>query len=173
MLDHENTAVQTGARPPTEAAKRLRNTHIVRVAAALAGYGFFIRDLAHKTHARFKDLLAERLLYRRGPLPGHHGPHEHYGPAEPAKPWDAQRHAAWAAFAMGSALETTLLAYEARMRPHRPGHPQHTDNGAAEPWREMLPDVLTALAPLPARAPQACTDRLLEEVHLQAWAEAT
>ena len=90
MLDHENTAVQTGARPPTEAAKRLRNTHIARIAAALAGYGFFIRDLAHKTHARFMDLLAERLLYRRGPPPGHYGPHEHDGPAEQAEPWDAQ-----------------------------------------------------------------------------------
>ena len=97
MLDHEIAAVQAGIRPPTEAATRLHNTHIARIAAALAGHGFFIRDLAHKTHARFMDLLAERLLYRRGPLPGHYGPHEHYGPAEPAEPWDAQRHAAWAA----------------------------------------------------------------------------
>ena len=152
MLDHEVAAVQTGVRPPAHAAERLRNTHIARLAAALAGYGFFLRDLAHKTHSRIMDLLAERLLQRRRLPPGHLGPHEHYGPAEPAQPWDAQRHAAWAAFALGSALDTTLLAYKSRMLPHRTGHPQPIEDATPEPWRDILPEVLTALAPLPARA---------------------
>ena len=172
MLDHEIAAVQTGARSPAHVAERLRSTHIVRLAGALAGYGFFLRDLAHKTHSRVMDLLAERLLQSRRLPPGHQGPREHYGPAEPAQPWDAQRHAAWAAFALGSALDITLLARESRMRPHRPGHPQHGDGATPEPWRDILPEALTALAHLPARARQACTARALEEVHLQAWAEA-
>merc|ERR1711969_4001 len=36
----------------------------------------------------------------------------------------------------------------------------------------MLPDVLESLGSLPERARRACTAMLLEEVHLQAWAEA-
>ena len=51
MLDHEIAPVQTGVRAPAHAAERQRNTHIARLAAALAGYGFFFRDLAHKTHS--------------------------------------------------------------------------------------------------------------------------
>ena len=97
MLDHEIAAVQTGVRPPAHAAERPRSTHIARLAAALAGYGFSLRDLAHTTYSRTMDLLAERLLQSRRLPPGHQGPREHYGPAEPAQPWDAQRHAAWAA----------------------------------------------------------------------------
>ena len=75
---------------------------------------------------------------------------------------------------MGSKLDFTLLAYESRMRAHRLGNPPNSNGRTTpDPWGEMLPEVLEVLSPLPPRARQACTARLLEEIHLQAWAEAT
>ena len=49
MLDHEIAAVQTGVRSPAHVAERLRSTHIVRLAGALAGYGFSY-ETSHTKH---------------------------------------------------------------------------------------------------------------------------
>ena len=102
------SAVHAATRTPLDAGARLSRTHEGRCAAGLAGYGFFLRDLRHKTHSRVMDLLADRLLRHRAPPRGHPGPGEHYGPAAPTRPWDAPRHTAWATPALASALDVTL-----------------------------------------------------------------
>ena len=102
---HPDGPPALAAAPPGRDSDRVLQTHVGRLVRKLAGYGIFIRDLHHKTHSRLMDLLAEELLSRAANLL----------PAEPALWWAANRraHAAWSAFAMGSAVDLCLPGWEA------------------------------------------------------------
>ena len=70
MLDTELGKVTNGEVSAATAVQRLRQSHISRLCKALGGYGFYIRDLAHKLHSRTMDLLGYNVLYHRRPSGG-------------------------------------------------------------------------------------------------------
>ena len=171
LVDTEVEAVVRN--PPTAptVATRLSKTHIQRLSSALGGYGFFFRDLAHKTHGRLMDLLAHRLLFHRRPGGGRQGPAERYLPPEPSLPWEPARHKAWATFAWGSPLEVDLLGQAAtiQLTPSSPSSP--TGPQESNYWSDLAEHLRPHLSSLPRRAVAVWGPDLLRDAALQARLE--
>ena len=140
-----------------------QSSHIGRLAAALGGYGVFIRDQARKSSARVLDWSAEHLLRVTAALP----------PAVPSLPWDGARHGAWAAFAMGSALDAALDIHTPELLPLVAVAPPPGEPPPLPPiWADAADDLRPLLEDLPLAALTSWSPALLHQAFLATWVEA-